>query len=80
MAPPEIELSKSNETKKDGCKPSVLSELLCCPWCGWAATYGVDILTGKSFVRCSGHCEVDPHTRLCENEIEAATIWNHRVI
>lgn len=28
MAPPEIQLSKNIETRKDGCKPSDLSELL----------------------------------------------------
>lgn len=34
MAPSETKLTRTITDKTDDCKPSILSELLCCPYCG----------------------------------------------
>ncbi len=78
MAPPEIELSKNIETKADGCKPSVLSELLCCPFCGGKAfTWR---LFGGWKVSCENDCITMPprYEVSFTSEENAKRKWNHR--
>jgi hypothetical protein len=68
----------NSKPKKDGCKPSAFSELLCCPFCGGIAELGFDPPERERPGTYSVGCEDCLAYLYGDTELIVRTKWNRR--